>query len=113
MSDIKLNLLVLKTHHLDRLKDFYSAFGISFAEERHGDGPLHLSARVGDVILELYPLQKGEAGGGTRLGFSVPDLNAVLKRLGAAVVSGPRETEWGRRAVVKDPDGRRVEVVQG
>lgn len=113
MSDIKLNLLVLKTHHLDRLKEFYSALGVSFVEERHGDGPLHLAARVGEVVIELYPLQNGEADSTTRLGFAVPDLDAVLERLGAAVVSGPAMTAWGRRAVVKDPDGRKVEVVQG
>jgi predicted enzyme related to lactoylglutathione lyase len=112
VSDIKLNLLVLKTHQLDRLSEFYTALGLSFAEERHGDGPQHLAARVGDLVLELYPLQKGEADASTRLGFAVPDLDAVLARLGEAVVGGPRETEWGRRAVVKDPDGRKVELVQ-
>jgi predicted enzyme related to lactoylglutathione lyase len=113
MSDIKLNLLVLKSHQLDRVKDFYTAMGITFVEERHGDGPLHLSARVGEVVLELYPLQDGEADSTTRLGFAVPDLDAVLARLGAAVVSGPAMTPWSRRAVVKDPDGRRVELVEG
>lgn len=114
MSDVKLNLIVLKTHHLDRLKDFYSALGISFAEEKHGDGPSHLSARVGDVVLELYPLPADAVpDAGTRLGFAVPNLDAVLARLGTSVVSGPRETEWGRRAVLRDPDGRRVELVEG
>ena len=29
------------------------------------------------------------------------------------VVSGPAMTAWGRRAVARDPDGRKVEVVQG
>src|SRR5262249_55832028 len=56
MSDVTLNLLVLKTQQLDRLKEFYSALGLSFAEEKHGDVPLHLAARVGEVVLELYPL---------------------------------------------------------
>jgi catechol 2,3-dioxygenase-like lactoylglutathione lyase family enzyme len=115
MSDVKLNLLVLKTHHLDRLKEFYSTLGLSFVEEKHGDGPLHLAAHVGDLVLELYPLPSdaGLADASTRLGFTVPDLDAVLERLAAAVVSGTRETEWGRRAVVRDPDGRRVEVIEG
>jgi lactoylglutathione lyase len=108
-------LIVLKTHQLDMLRAFYSALCISFTEEKHGDGPLHLAARVGDVVLELYPLaaDAGPADAMTRLGFAVPDLDAVLARLGAAVVSGPRETELGRRAVVRDPDGRKVEMVQG
>jgi predicted enzyme related to lactoylglutathione lyase len=113
MSDVKLNLIVLKTPQLARLKEFYAALGISFAEEKHSEGPLHLAGRVGEVVIELYPLQDGEADSTTRLGFSVPDLDTVLARLGAAVVSGPAVTAWGRRAVVKDPDGRKVEVVQG
>lgn len=46
MSDAKLNLIVLKTHQFDSLNDFYSALGLSFVEEKHGDGPLHLAARV-------------------------------------------------------------------
>ncbi len=113
MSDVKLNLIVLKTHQLDCLKEFYSALGIVFCEERHGDGPLHLAARVGGVVIELYPLSAdaGLPDATTRLGFSVPDLDAVLARLGAAVVSGPSSTEWGRRAVARDPDGRKVELV--
>jgi predicted enzyme related to lactoylglutathione lyase len=67
------------------------------------------------VVIELFPLP-ADAGPGdstTRLGFMVPDLDAAVARLGAAVVSGPRMTEWGRRALARDPDGRKVELVQG
>lgn len=115
VSDVTLNLIVLKTHQLGRVEEFYSALGLSFVEEKHGDGPHHLSARAGGLVMELYPLpaDAGPADATTRLGFAVPDLDAVLAGLGAAVVSGPRSTEWGRRAVVRDPDGRRVEVAQG
>jgi hypothetical protein len=31
---------------------------------------------------------------------------------GEKVVSPPQETEWGRRAVIADPDGHRVELVE-
>ena len=114
MNDVKLSLLVLKTHQLERLKDFYTAVGISFAKEKHGDGPLHLAARIGDVVIEFHPLdaEPGPANPFTRTAKGARSLK-VLAKLGAAVVSGPRVTEWGRRAVVKAPDGRKVEVVQG
>jgi hypothetical protein len=36
MGTVKLNLLVLKTRQLDRLKAFYATLGIGFAEEKHG-----------------------------------------------------------------------------
>jgi predicted enzyme related to lactoylglutathione lyase len=118
MAAIRLNLLVLKTRQLDRLRDFYSALGITFAEERHGDGPTHLAGRVGDVVLELYPLpaDAGPADSTTRLGFIVPDLDAALRQMeaaGATVVSPPRQTEWGRRSLIRDPDGRAVELCDG
>jgi predicted enzyme related to lactoylglutathione lyase len=32
-------------------------------------------------------------------------------RAGATVVSEPRDSPWGRRAVVDDPEGQRVELV--
>lgn len=118
MPELQLNLLVLKTHQLNKLEAFYSSLDICFAEKRHRDGPLHLAARVGDLVLELYPLpaDAGPADGTTRLGFAVPDLDAALRSLdavGAVLVGQPKMTPWGRRAVVRDPDGRAVELVEG
>ncbi len=118
MPEPRLNLLVVKTHQLGKLKAFYSSLDISFAEERHGDGPMHLAGRVGDLVLELYPLPAaaGPADGTTRLGFAVPDLDAALRSLeavGAVPVGQPKTTPWGRKAVVRDPDGRAVDLVEG
>jgi predicted enzyme related to lactoylglutathione lyase len=118
MTAVKLSLLVLKTRQLDRLKAFYAALGIAVTEERHGGGPTHHAGRVGDVVLELYPLPEdaGPADATTRLGFVVPDLDAAVHALEAAggtVAARPRTTDWGYRAVVRDPDGRAVELVQG
>jgi predicted enzyme related to lactoylglutathione lyase len=112
---IRLNLLVLKTRQLDRLRQFYAALGIAFAQEKHGDGPLHYAGTIGDLVLELYPLPEGAglADSTTRLGFAVAGLDAVVRALegvGAEVVALPRQTAWGRRAVVRDPDGRAVEL---
>jgi predicted enzyme related to lactoylglutathione lyase len=46
----------------------------------------------------------------------VPDLDAALRSVdavGAVLVGRPKTTPWGRRAVVRDPDGRAVELVEG
>jgi catechol 2,3-dioxygenase-like lactoylglutathione lyase family enzyme len=112
-----LKLLVLKTRELDRLRNFYRLLGISFVPEQHGTGPLHYAGLVGGVVLELYPLPPGTAAdeGLPRMGFSVADLAATLRLLesaGATVVSRPRQTEWELRAVVRDPDGRAVELYE-
>jgi predicted enzyme related to lactoylglutathione lyase len=113
VPDLRLNLLVLKTQQLDKLKGFYSSLGIQFVPERHGDGPQHHAGRVGELVLELYPLPEGGlADATTRLGFVVPNVDAALHSLesaGGTVATKPRRTEWGYRAVVRDPDGRAVE----
>jgi lactoylglutathione lyase len=51
----------------------------------------------------------------TRLGFQVSSVDTVvceLKKYGASIVSPPADSEWGRRAIVADPDGHRVELTQ-
>ncbi len=41
-----------------RLAEFYERLGIRLTEERHGRGPMHLSAEV-DSVLEFYPPKEG------------------------------------------------------
>jgi lactoylglutathione lyase len=117
-ANASFRLLVLRTRQLDRLRDFFLPLGVTFAAERHGNGPLHYVGEIGRVVLELYPLSEDTRAEDhlTRLGFSVRDLATTLHALeatGAAVVSKPRETGWGLRAVVHDPDRRAVELYQG
>lgn len=116
MSKVSMRLLVLKTSQVDRLRAFYQALGLELAEERHGSGPTHFAGQVGDAILELYPLLDGDtADATTRLGFAVERLAEVVQALreaGTVIASEPRQTAWGLRAVVRDPDGRAVELYQ-
>lgn len=106
-------LIVLRTPQLDLLKTFYQALGIDLVEEKHGKGPVHYSGKLGKTVLELYP---GEVADVARLGFGVENPEEVLnaiRTLGGSVVTEPTETPWGLRAVVKDPDGRAVELYHG
>jgi hypothetical protein len=116
MADVSLTLLVLKTRQVERVRTFYEALGIAFTEERHGTGPLYHAGRVGGVVFEIYPLPDGgTAETSTRLGFCVGDLAEVIQTLEGActpVVKQPIQTAWGLQAVVKDPDGRSVELTQ-
>jgi lactoylglutathione lyase len=108
---VRLNLLVLRTDKLDDVKAFYSTFGASFVSERHGSGPNHYSARLGDLVLEIYPTPAGILPDPSlRIGLVVDDLPGALRAIGQAVT--PRQTQWGMRAVVRDPDGRAVELSQ-
>ncbi len=117
MAGVSLKLLVLKTRQVDRLRSFYQALGIDLTEEKHGAGPVHFAGQVGGAVLELYPLpaEDGPADATTRLGFAVEKLAEVVQALrnaGELIAREPRPTAWGLRAVVRDPDGRAIELYQ-
>lgn len=110
-----LNLLVLYVTDLDASVRFYTACGLTFTPERHSSGPLHFSATTpGGVVLELYPSGAG-APTRTRIGFAVDDAERVASALAAAgwpEASEPRDLDYGRVRVVRDPDGNAVELVE-
>jgi lactoylglutathione lyase len=95
---------------------FYTKLGLQFQKHRHGTGQEHFAAELQGGVFELYALSPdGATTVGTRVGFSVPSLDAAMAALNdfpGAVLSPPKDSQWGRRAVVADPDGHRVELVQ-
>ncbi|MCW1926252.1 VOC family protein [Luteolibacter arcticus] len=112
-----LNLLVIRSADLDRAERFYRVLGLHFERHRHGTGPEHLAAEPceGGAVFEIYPAN-AKAGSTTsvRIGFSVDAVDACLDPLveaGGTIIQPPADSEWGRRAVVADPDGHRVELV--
>jgi predicted enzyme related to lactoylglutathione lyase len=111
----KLKLLVLQSPRMAIVRDFYTQFGLVFVEEQHGNGPVHFAAPFGEAVLEIYPLSEGNvADTTTRLGFSVADMTDVFASIQSygEIVSAPKHTQWGARGVVRDPDGRTVELYQ-
>ncbi|HWJ61802.1 MAG TPA: VOC family protein [Acidimicrobiales bacterium] len=102
-------LVVVRVGDLAASRAFYERLGLAFQVEQHGSGPEHLSADLGGTVIELYPQGSGPRSTGTRLGFAVASVDAVL----AAVPDGtevPRD--GGRTVVVVDPDGHRVELTE-
>ena len=116
MNDVRLNLVVLRCADLARAAAFYRRLGLEFARHRHGNGPEHLTAEIDGCVFELYPLAAdGASTRGARIGFRVPSVDgaiAALKDYPDAVVTAAKDSEWGRRAVVVDPDGHRVELLE-
>ena len=109
-----LNLLVLRCRDVDAAGRFYTCLGMTFDRHRHGTGPEHLGADDAAGVLELYPLAAGGSVDTAGLGFAVADLTAAAARFTAAgfAPGEPADRPWGRTFVVRDPDGRRVEVKQ-
>ncbi len=109
-----LNLLVLRCGDVERARAFYECLGQAFERHRHGTGPEHWAAEAAGGVFELYPAYPGAAADTTGLGFAVSDLTAASARM-AGLGFAPGATgdrPWGRTFVVRDPDGRRVEVKQ-
>jgi len=111
-----LSLVAIRAQDIDRLGSFYSALGFHFTKHRHGNGPEHLSGTIGDTVFEIYPASSpSESTTATRLGFTVPTLSQALERLRtmhATVLTEPADTPYGRRAVVKDFEGHKVELYE-
>jgi lactoylglutathione lyase len=112
---ILLNLFVIRAVDLEAARAFYSSLGLVLKSERHGTGPEHYAAEVGSAVFEIFPARESTVRGAVRIGFEVPSLDAVvdlLRRQSATIVTEPHDSPWGRRAVVEDPDGNRVELTE-
>lgn len=116
MSKVQLNLVVIRSGNIEQATLFYQRLGLYFIKQQHGNGLEHFASEVGCVTFEIYPCTAGTLPTtATRLGFQVSSVDAVvceLKKHGASIVSPPADSAWGRRAVVADPDGHRVELTQ-
>ena len=114
-SQPSLSLIVLQSRDAVITKEFYSRLGLSFQEEQHGSGPRHFAATLGQLVLEIYPCPNNTPANSLRVGFRVPSVDATVESLreyGARIVSEPKDSPWGRRTVVMDPDGNKVELTQ-
>lgn len=109
-----LALIVLRVADPERSVAFYETLGLAFVRHRHGDGPEHHSASLpGGTVFELYPQKPGgPSSAGARIGFRVADVDDAVAAFADAVVSLPRDSPWGRRAILSDPDDHRVELTE-
>ena len=115
-----MSLIVLRTNTIEVMLAFYRALGLTFVQEQHGTGAVHYSTALGEVTLEIFPAEAGQApdrkaGGATMIGIKVDSVDTTveaLQQLGIKPLSAPKDSAWGRRATVLDPDGRLIELTQ-
>jgi len=111
-----LTLVVIRAKDIDGLATFYAALGLQFTKHRHGKGPEHLSSTIGETVFEIYPSQNADNNTtATRLGFTVPSLTQALndlRQLNVDILTEPADTPFGRRAVVRDFEGHKVELYE-
>lgn len=109
-----LNLVVLRAKDIERLGRFYESLGMNFVREKHGSGPEHLACTLHGATFEIYPCGPSTGTAGMRIGFCVERVSdRFVEALanGAESVTQPRKSEWGERAVIRDPEGHLVEFL--
>ena len=108
-----LNLVVIRSKDIELAKAFYESIGLEFDRHKHGAGAEHFACEAASYVFEIYPATD-QTSSGARLGFAVPAVDNTIEQLRSAgyeIVSEPKTSPWGRRAVVRDPDGHSVELV--
>ncbi len=112
---MKLNLLVLKTHQIHKLKEQYELLGLEFTYHQHGKSPWHYSVESDGLVIEVYPLSENKTvdTNAIRLGFEVTNLEDIItqsENYGWKVKSSIKNTDFGQIATLQDIDGRKVDV---
>lgn len=113
--------VVLIVGDLDAAVAFYQAVsGLSLEREQHDvDDPVHYAVDADGCHVALFGADHAGAAPGPRtagetmIGFEVTSVEASVdaaRGLGATILQEPEDYPWGLRALIEDPDGRRVEV---
>ncbi len=113
-SQMEIRLLVIRTNDQKRLADFYSFLGLTFDYHNHGNSPMHYSATIGSLVLEIYPLTKNQINidKNLRLGFAIDNFDETLELLkdNEITFTEPTLTDFGFLTIISDPDGRKIEL---
>lgn len=48
-------VLVVRTKKVEEVVKFLEQHGLTFVQEKHGDGPIHYASENGSVVFEVYP----------------------------------------------------------
>jgi predicted enzyme related to lactoylglutathione lyase len=112
---MKLNLIVIRTDKPKDLSEFYEQIGMKFEYHQHGKGTWHYSTEIEETVFEIYPLMKNQEkpDKSLRLGFTIDNLDKTienLKKRNIEIVREIKESEWGYFSIIKDLDGRKIEL---
>jgi lactoylglutathione lyase len=113
-----LNLITIRCMDPERSVKFYELLGLTFIKEKHGEkGVEHYSAKIPEgTIFEIYPETELSAPTtGVLLGFKIDDLEELSKILednDVSILSPMKDTPWGKRLIVADPDHHTLQLFQ-
>jgi predicted enzyme related to lactoylglutathione lyase len=107
-----INLLILRSRDIERLKDFYQILlGIEF--EKHTDhGALHYGAQIGNVYMEIYPTKTKHMPPDSP-GFVVDNLEDALSRVDTKHIHSKfLDAPYCKTAMVRDADNRLIHLTE-
>lgn len=115
-----INFIMIRSSNIESVRNFYQSLGLVFIEEQHGNGPIHYANTQDHLVIEIYPGDEGKVpswkdSGATMFGFYVEDIRKIVDTIdqqNGKIISEPKDSERGLRAVLEDPDGRRVEIIE-
>lgn len=108
--------LMLCTEKMDLVAAFYAAAGVELEREQHGAGPQHFSFKT-DICIEIYP-PRVPADTSLVLRIDVKDLEDTMDKIQTSfsyeglVVQNIHSLSSGKKSILRDPDGRIVELFQ-
>lgn len=110
--------VTLNTANLAALVEFYSFLGFPLKKASVSHGSELYRAQQGNIELCLFGLveKKNTASPVLQLGFHVSALKDLFPWIkcvdGVTVILEPTELPGGLKAIVKDPDGNSVELIE-
>ena len=116
MAIVLLNLVVIRSTAIEQAASFYRLLGLDFVKHCHGSGPEHFFCTLDSMVFEIYSRQSdADSTAATRLGLCIDAIDTVIGALyevGVTILSPPRDSSWGRHAVIADPDGHKIELCE-
>lgn len=112
--------IALYSPNMEKVVKFYSRLGLEFKKGKHDQGPEHYACEFGGLTLEIYPRLSRVSEPDRlramdyRIILPVENMTESLRsvsRLSKKLVS-PRKTDLGMSALVEDPDGRHVLLIE-
>jgi predicted enzyme related to lactoylglutathione lyase len=120
MPEPELNLIVLWVANAIAALDFYVALGFRFEMTSSIEGSDYYACYLGKTIIEIHAGGAGTAsqpyqGGSVMLGLKVDNIDKVLakaQKLSKTTLPDAHESRWGKRVVLTDPDGRKIQLIE-
>jgi hypothetical protein len=113
----KLFRITLNTPQPDLLLRFYGLLGFQFVKTLINKGSQSWSGQSDDLNLEIFNINESfsEKIPGVQLSFRVQGLEKLVSQfraLNAQIMVEPMSLSSGLMAIVIDPDGRSIELIQ-